>query len=423
MSARTAHAQDDPMLYKEVQLQKKSYTFDELTHAIQQQTGITFSYNASKISADRHFRIKSKRMTAVKLLALIKAKSGIGYKVIHPGFIVYQPPKNVSARPKKLRPKKKEKPAVLAKNTPVKSAGTATHTTATSEALLRTPVPPDSTTQTVVVIGDSATASGYYFGGGGSGGGGSMGNIEMVMRYPGNNDNVVNPYASLNPPDKDYQQSSSDWNQADISSFFRKNLLLGAGLSVGETYYFRPALHFGFRFLYADLSYNVGAYSQFRYGLGAEARINDNWAVQVGFNTGKSFSGSYVYTTYDTTILSPPDSLLPPPPPIITEINTPIFVQSRLSCFSLSVVRKVNKNLSLSGGLVFNRLSTQYFSGDQPFDLNNLEPPVVDAENRFRTMKPPYELSRSYSPADARLTQLWIGFRVAVFYRLNFSEP
>lgn len=420
MMAQTAHAQDDPMLYKEVQLQKKSYTFDELTHTIQQQTGITFSYNASKISADRHFRIKTKRMTAIKLLAVIKAKSGIGYKLIHPGFIVYQPPKTAPARHEKLRRKKN---LATARNTAqIEPTTTEAEDISTAEKPSSVVAPADSVTQTVVVIGDSAAASGYYFGGGSGGGSGSMGNIEMVMRYPGKNDNIVNPYASLNPPGDEHQQPSSDWNQADIGDFFKKNLLLAAGFSVGETYYFSPALHFGFRFLYADLSYNVGTYPQFRYGLGAEAQINGRWALQVGFNTGKSFSKSYVYTTFDTTFLPPPDSSLPLPP-IITEINTPIFVQSQLLCFSLSAVRKVNKNLSISGGLVFNRLSTQYSSGNQPFDLNNIEPPIVGAENRFRTMKPPYELSRSYSPADARLTQLWIGFRIGIHYRLNFSEP
>lgn len=418
MAALPVHAQDDPMLYKEVQLQKKWYTFDELTHAIQQQTGITFSYNASAVNADKRFRIKNKRMTAVKLLAAIKAKSGIGYKSIHPGFIVYQPPNNILHKHKTLREKKRA--VAIRKTGPIKQPVTESEEAVAPTTQAFVSPPADSTMQTVVVIGDSTIASGYYFGGGSGGGG--MGDIEMVMRYPGKDENVVNPYASLNPPDAGHQQQMTKWSQPDISTFFKKNLLLGAGISAGETYYLSPELYFGFRFLYAELSYNVGgAYSQFRYGLGAEAQINDQWALQVGFNTGKSFSESYVYTTFDT-VFPPPDSSIPTPTPVITETNTPIFVQSRLTRFSLSAVRKVNRNLSISGGIVINRLSTQYFSQDQPFDLNNLEPAVIDTDNRFRTLKPPYVLSRSYNPADARLTQLWLGFRVSVSYRLNFSD-
>ncbi|HET8572967.1 MAG TPA: hypothetical protein VFL76_03765 [Edaphocola sp.] len=417
MVAFPVHAQDDPMLYKEIQLSKKWYTFDELTHIIQQQTGITFSYNASKITGDRRFRVKDQRMTAIKLLAVIKRKSGIGYKAIHPGFIVYQVPENTPHKHRKSHKKQKAKTIVPRRAGPVKqlvitSGQRAVPGTGVSSSA-------DSAPQTIIVIGDSTTASGYYFGGGV--GGGSMGSIEMVMRYPGKDDNVVNPYASLNPPGGGHQQQANPWNQGAIGVFFRKNFLLGVGLSADETYYLSPALHFGFRFLYADLSYNVGDYSQFRYGLGAEAQINEHWALGVGISTGKSFSKSYVYTTFDT-VFPPPDSSNPTPLPVITETNTPLFVQSRLTRFSLSAIRKINKDLSISGSLVINRLSTQYFSRDQPFDLNSLEPPVIDADNRFRTMKPPYVLSRSYSPAGARLTQLWLGFRVSVFYRLNFSD-
>lgn len=422
VTPQMVHAQDEPLLYKEIQLDKKTYTFDELTHAIQQQTGITFSYNASKISADRSFHIKAKRITAIKLLAIIKDKSGIGYKVVHPGLIIYKPTGRKPTTHKKSKRKKKTK-------TVVKATPTIT-TNALAKATASPDKPPviaraaDSSSQTVVVIGDSATASDFYFGGaGGSGAGGSMGTIKMVMRYPGKNDNVLNPYASLNPPGGEHQTFSSNWQQkGNIAPFFKKNFLMAGGFSTSETYYFSPVLHFGFRFLYADLSYNVGAYSQFRYGLGAEAQINDKWAIQAGFNTGESFSESYVNVTFDSIFLPPPDSLSPPPPPIVTEITTPISVESKLLCFSLSAVRKVNKNLTLSGGLVLNRLSTQYFSNDQPFDLTQLEPPVLDADNRFRTLKPPYELSRSYSPADARLTQLWVGFRIGIFYRLSFSD-
>jgi hypothetical protein len=325
-------------------------------------------------------------------------------------------------KPVKKKIVKKKALAHNEKKLVVAKSGKATNTTSienqgnTSEGNVANTSSDSLSPQTVVVIGDSATASGYYSGGGG---GGSMGALNMVMRYPGR-DADRNPYASLNPP----EDNSNDWykpssGNPDIAGFLKKNILMDAGVSADETYYFSPILHLGFRFLYATLSYNTGAYSQWRYGLGAEARVNDKWSLRVDFTTGKKFSASFAFPTFDTIIL-PPDSANPQPTPLITEKDVPLTVQSQLSRFSFSVARQFSTNFSLAAGITLNRLKSAYFSEGRPFDLNNIDPPIPDADNRFRTMKPPYVLTQSYNPADATGVKLWLGFQITILYRLSF---
>ncbi len=62
----------DPMFYKEIQLSHKPYTLHSLSREMQRQSGITFSYNAAKISPNQKIRIKDNRLTVEQLLALVK---------------------------------------------------------------------------------------------------------------------------------------------------------------------------------------------------------------------------------------------------------------------------------------------------------------------------------------------------------------
>lgn len=424
-----ASAQGDALLYKEIQLREKSYTFDELTHVIQKQAGITFTYNSAQIKGRQHFRIKNERITVVKLLALIKKKSGIGYRMVNPGMIIYTPPVSRHKPNKKKKKIAKKETETQDRKIPFKtvskdktaSKNTESNTIDSKEQLTTSVTPEDSLpSQTVVVIGDSTIASSYYLGGAGSGGEGRMGNIKMVMRYPSSNENTINPYASLNPPGSKVNTYRSSFNQPDVGGFIKKNLVLGAGISFNETYYLNPTLQFGFRFLYAHISYSMGAFPQWRYGLGAEARLNEKWSARLEFSTGNRFHKTYSFTTYDTVIPPPPeDSLTPPSPPIITAHNNPLTVQSQLTQFSFTLNRQITKVISLGGGITLNKLKSRYYSNGTSIDINSIDPPVANAEEQFRTIKPPYLLSDSYQAASAINVKFWIGLKVALFFNLG----
>src|SRR6187402_2732633 len=99
----TANAQQkSPMFYSEILLKHKPYTLQSLTEEIYAQSGITFSYNADKIRPD--IKIKNEKLTVAVLLALVKKKTDIGYKIISQNHIVYTEPakERKASKPKKL---------------------------------------------------------------------------------------------------------------------------------------------------------------------------------------------------------------------------------------------------------------------------------------------------------------------------------
>lgn len=413
LNGTTVQAQTNPTLYQEIQLDKKSYHFDELTHTIQQQTGLTFSYNAATIASSKKIKVHGQRVTLIKLLERIQKESGISYRMVNGNHIIYFPNHrkshySIHRERRKSKAKKLASPEEISK----------TH--ALSDQGDTTVMPNDTgTTEEVYVIGDSLTAATYYFGGGGSGGG--MGTINMVMRFPGSSSTWENPYASLNPPGEEHAKLWNPRNSPDISGFLKNNLLIRVGVSVDEIYYFNPTLQFGFRFLYATLSYNTGRFSQWRYGLGADLPINDQWSIQAGFNTGKDYSSAYTFPKFDT-VLPPPDSLNPFPTPIITQTNIPISVQSKLIRFSVAATRLINKNMTVSAGFTINQLKSFYYSQGKPIDLNATNLPLDEALNQFTTLRPPYLLSNSYSASSASGVKVWIGFQLSFFYRFNFRN-
>lgn len=416
LSGTPVLAQDNPVLYQEIQLDKKSYQFDELTHVIQQQTGLTFSYNASKISSSKKFRIHSKRITLVKLLKTINKESGIGYEMVQGHHIIYIPGHRKSHYQSR---KKKKKSAEKKKDIATTDNALAAQTETQNAGINLASITDSGITQKVYVFGDSLTAATYYFGGGTAAGG--MGTIKMVMRYPNGSGSWENPYASLNPPEGNHAKFGTTNDNPDITGFLRKNLLIGAGFTADETYYFNPTLQFGLRFLYAQVSYNFGNFSQWRYGLGINLPINDQWKISADFSTGKRFSSSsYSYPKFDTTFPPPPDSIITPPLPIITRRDVPITVQSKLNRFSISVARTFNKNLTVSAGITFNQLKSSYFSREQPLDLTTFNLPVNDALKRFITIKPAYLLTNTYNSTTATGVKTWIGIRISLLYRLNF---
>lgn len=415
LGGKQVAAQNNPILYQEIQLDKKSYRFDELTHAIQQQTGLTFSYNAAKISSSKKIRIHAKRITLINLLKAINKESGIGYKMVSGLHIIYIPERRRSQQQNRKERKKSKRKENEIKQ--VENAPTTPKVLENAETSLASAADSGASSE-VYVFGDSLTAATYYFGGGTAAG--EMGTIKMVMRYPNGSGIWENPYARLNPPGRSHAKLGNANDNPDIVGFLKKNLLIGAGFSADETYYFNPTLLFGLRFLYARISYNTGRFPQWRYGLGVNLPINDQWKIVADFSTCKSFSSSYSYPKFDTIFPPQPDSLIPPSPPIITETNIPILVQSKLNRFSISVGRSFSKNLNVSIGITYNYLKSSYFSNKLPLDISQLGLSADDVINGYTTMRPFYELSNRYNIATATGVKTWIGLQIALFYRLNF---
>lgn len=391
-----------PMFYKEIQMEHKNYTLDELSREIQQQSGITFSYNAHKINARTSIRIRNKRQTVLQLLDHIQSSAGISNKIINGRHIIYTGQVQKKATKRKQKAGKKK----------------ATATDVKREEKQESPVaPPQSTpvlsdVQEIAVIGDTAVASAYYL----SGGGGSYGGAyQMVPKFSQDKkDQWYDPNAALYRGKENVPLPAPGGNDL-IGAFLKENVLLNVGFLADEIYYFNPTIAVGFSFINFVVSYNTGSYAHWRYGLGSNAPINDRWDLQLSFNTGKSFSSQYGFTTFDTIPVPSPDSF--PQPPIIVPRDIPVQVQSRLTRYTIGAAYNLDKSFSLSAGITLNYLSTTYSSLGAPLSFNSLMPGITDADRQYRTISPPYLLKNTYSDNLPSNVKLWLGIQIGFSYR------
>jgi len=398
----------NPMLYKEIHLAQKSYTVLALTQEMQRQTGITFSYDAAKINAQKKIKIKQGNLTAISLLNLIKKRSGISYKLINNAHIIYK----FGIGQKKTKPKKTKKKtptAVTINNRPVLKEDIHLDDEKASVD--------DDEPQQVIVVGDSAVAAYYYAGGGGGGYGGGSGGykeytIQQAARFP------TNSMSSWDNLDNNASGSfGSSWNSSNAISFFKNNGLVELGFSMDETYYFNPTARLGFHFLYGTVAYNLGAYPHVRYGIGTAARISERFRFHIDVTSGKPQTKGFTAINIDTIRTPQPgnDSAID----ISFETReTPFVVSSKLSRVALSVAWEINDNFSISGGLIFNHLRTNYTSNNRSVNLSDILPIGVDADMKYRSIDPPYLLINSYSANKSANSKVWLGLQLTLMYRL-----
>lgn len=400
----------NPMFYKEILLLHKPYTLHTLTKEMQLQTGITFSYNASKINAQKKIRIKPGKLTVDALLALIKKRSGISYKVVNNFHIIYTAAV-VSGKPKPKKTKAKQETAVLINNRPViKNEGMDEEDGPYTSG--------DTAAQHTVVVGDSLTASYYYMGGGGGGYGGGY-TLDNVPKFPNEQEEEwEDQYERLNRP------YSFKENNATVD-FIKESILAAVGFSADELYYFNPTAKLGFDFLYGTVSYNIGSsYPHWRYGIGASAKINEKWSLHINANTGGMQSAAFNAITVDTILT------IPQPPPLdsimfdttYVQRNTPFNVNSKLTRFTLSAAYHINRNFSIEAGLTLNHLKTNYTSNNNPVALRDILPFGLDADTKYRSINPPYTLGNSYNAAESSNVKVWLGVQLTFIYRLSFFE-
>lgn len=168
-----AFAQEsNPMFYKEIQLKNKSYSLESLTKEVQQQTGITFSYNATKINGQKHIAIKKNRITLEQLLPIIKKHSGIDYKMINQKHIIYTVAKDKESRRKVVRMGIRKKETTVVHNMQKEKDHSI------KEEVVLGKLKSEDIQAQISVIGDSAVAAPYYVSGGG---GGYSGGADLVV--------------------------------------------------------------------------------------------------------------------------------------------------------------------------------------------------------------------------------------------------
>lgn len=388
--------QVSPMFYKEILLTPKRYTLQALTEEMQAQSGISFSYNAESIDPATKIKIKSDRITVAELLALIKKKTGISYKIISKTHIIYQAP---ATRKKKAAKKGKAKHAPTASE----KTNTTVVLSATDEAADRTDIPGQAAATNILndsagniagLAGDSTPVVHYNSGGGGGGGGGSSDEEERQLR-------------PSHIPERKWRRGTASSGDNNILQFFGNNLLMAAGASVDETFYFNPTVKLGFKFLYGIASYNLGGgAATWRYGLGGSAAVDEHWSLHAVITTGQSVSKDYGIPAADTSI---PD--------------IPLTATSKLTRYGISIHYNFGGGLAIEAGTTFNSLKTNYTSNGHPVTLSDILPIGYDADKKYPGIKPPYTLGNSYTGNSTGNTKTWLGIQLTLLYQFQFSEP
>ncbi|WP_118972399.1 hypothetical protein [Taibaiella koreensis] len=405
------------MFYKEILLGHKPYTLHTLTREIQRQSGITFSYNAAKIDPKQKVRISKQldRLTVSDLLGLLKKRTGVGYRIINQSHIIYIAAGSSPGKQKKRQKRAPSKPEkdrqtfaqIDRKSPPATVAGVAG------------PVPE---LQSVVIVGDSSLAMSYYLSGGG-GSGGVYGGDEAPRKYPvvdEAEDEETDEVQNGNGTTTRIRSSNGFYTPLGQSAtvlYLKQNILMAGGLSADELYYIDPTVRAGFSFLYGTISYNTGSNAHWRYGLGSTVPIGERWSLRLEFNTGAPQGSAYNIHAFDTTRI-PIDSggvRL-----VINERNTPLLVQSKLSRFVLGAEWNMTGNFYLGGSLVFNHLHTTYSSNGSPVTLSDILPIGYDADEKYRSINPPYLLGNSYSGNSTSNNKIWIGIQLSLIYKLSF---
>jgi len=397
--------QKNPMFYSEIRLQHKPYTLQSITEEIQAQTGISFSYNADQISPGTRIRIKGNRATVAAVLGTIRKKTGIGYKIISQNHIIYTPPVAKTVRPQKLKRSTRSGRITdeMVKRSVAVPSSIKTYGIAPTSSFKDT-----SDDNAIMMVGDSSVMAGYYFGGGTGGGGTAKTEEPEDPDFPEYEwDDAPNRYAAR-------QQTLA---REDVLQFFKTNTLFAAGISTDETYYFDPGIRIGFDFLYGTVAYNIGGGGTptWRFGLGSSVKLNERWRLHASISTGAVITSNYDIVKFDT--IPPTDSIQEP---TFIETHTPLSVSSRLTRYGISTSYHLGKGFFLEGGLALNRMTTNYYSYNNPIALADILPFGVDADSKYYAIKPPYVLGSNYTANKPSNTRIWIGVQLTFYYRLNF---
>jgi hypothetical protein len=401
---RISAQQGNPMFYKEIQLEhKKNYTLQTLTREIQRQTGISFSYNAARIDPYTKIRVSDK-LTVEQILSSIRRKAGIGYKVISKTHIIYTESPNKKRSRTKGKKRKSYKQQEIRQPVPYYN-----------DMVLRSLGTDSVVGQQIIIVGDSSVA-GYYFSG--SGGSGAIYAGDDQTKYPilldETDDEEIDEYQ-----DEMSFTSSRRYvkGESEALGYIKRSALIAAGISADEVYYLNPTFRAGFDFLYGTVSYNIGTYPHWRYGIGSSAKLNDNWRLHFNINTGQNIAERYNIQHFDT--IQSQDSIVPP---IIIETNTPLLVRSKLTRFTLSAEWDMGRGFMLGAGVTLNYLKTNYSSSGNPVTLSDILPIGYDADQKYQTIDPPYLLGNTYNGNKSSNVKTWLGLQLMLIYRLRFFD-
>lgn len=455
VSAQTAKVN----LHKEVNIPAADMQLDELLHLVSKQAGTRFSVNTRKFPGATVIHVKKGRQPLSRLLADLRASTGMGYRMLESHIIFVDDPAPVAAKRTPATAMKQAK--VIAPVRMRVPSGTATpllinrlYTLRSDTSFLRTPLligafPTSGAGRTDTghltlpagpsLINASSTSdtgktdTGYlrlltgssfinassplrdtaYAGSRitkqGSVTGGSSG-ARFGLRMSGKvKDTITAKPPIVSRPRKSFAadllerlRSAGGYTPVAGSTKNRGPLFsfkpyAAAGLLADESFYINPTIQAGLPFLYAIGSRSTNfSFSMLRYGAGTSVRLSDNWRLHAQATIGRIEAAGY-------------DSLG----------FIPVTVKAQLHKLSLVAEKQIGHHWRLQFGAALNNLQTTYYRHGKQAPLNKEE---NEALANIKYFKPPYTISNNFSPGASRSNKLWIGFQAGILYRFNFYK-
>lgn len=412
-------AQHQPLLKKELKLARHSYNIYQLSKEIEQQTGVSFSFNSKKLTRNRVINLKKDNYSLGELLQLLENISGIGYIIVDQHVIFNDSRKGPSLAQGNSSKRKKANVTAARKN---KATSSKPATTVAPAAI------PAALPEEAMALNDGDST----FSGGGSGSTSNPGKFDpplALLDGLGIRIDMRTTVALLDTALREEEQhkkpegQTGDWSASSTKENNKRRLsdfmIANVGVGSNELFPLYPFANAGFSFLYGSIAYySRNDIRAVRLGVGSSVPLKYNWLLHLQVNLTSSFSKSFVTTRYDTTIVyKDTESFV-----TVTPVDVPLTVTSDLLQVSVDVERKFNRHFSLTGGITVNRLHTKYTSRGADVSPDMVLDNPDGADGKYKVLQPPYSFNNTYSIYSSDNNRLWIGFHLAARYHFYFRK-
>lgn len=396
-------------LTKRIRLKETRISFDSLLRNVAGQTGVTFSYNVSKLRLAKSFHIKTVALSLGQFLEEVSANTQLHYTIIGQHIALSEQ----AARQKPSGEKKTRQGA----NDPARRSSLffttqkpVTKKPPTQQKIVKSSPPParqpaatrDQPVSVVQPIPDKT--------------------IDSLVPDPTRLQPVISSSPAI-PVDTAAQKMMTDSSSIVVAPAsaaaapmdtggrnarsrsgrsFRLHLgpfQARPGFTVDEVFPIGPTLTAGVAPLYGILSWNSNAQvSGFRYGLGSSFRLSSQWNMHVVLTTGK-LTRSYAVAV-DT---------------FRAKIHT---ASSHLHRLGLQFEKQFRKRFSVQAGLLYNVLRTKY-----SIDGVAVTPQEGSPDELYNTIRKPFlNIGNDYRKNRSTHTLSWPGIQLGIFYNINFSR-
>lgn len=381
ITSTASQAQNNTIsLTQPIELPSQSLRLDSLFKFISKTTGLTFTYDASKIKPQRIVKSKKQVITLIELFSILKDQTYIDSKFIDDHIVLFLSPTQAPIEPAVRRASGRNDTLLAKQSVSPKTMTTVQSSIKTSNTIDRKST--DSASFTVAGFTDVSINITRSL------------NRTPLMQYIDSSMYKVQQVNSGLTQRKAKPKSKTKFKPA------MPEMEANFGLSIDESSYLGATLQMGIPFLYGTASWHTNINTaHFRLGAIASFNITSRARIQLSWSTG-NLSKQY---TVDSTGLSP---------------SYQLSAKSKLDRIGLAVQFPISKSLQLLLGPQLNRLKTSYYINSIPTTLLL----IPNAAEVYYTLKAPYTLNKTKFEPPYFYKYTWIGFQIAVLHKIKLRR-